>query len=365
MATETIFTLNARDNIYFDILGEYQTDDEFIYEEINNIFKNFISILEKKNVKYQDLKNCLIPSPKKNEIALVFDSSKVQSSSYVFDIFCKLIPLFPKQNHNSVLSGDFIGEDDQKEVLRDLFFKYIKPVREINYQYHNQFYFIYINNLTNKMVLTLNDGLKNYNPYIGYFDLTYSSLLKTHISFILSPNFIKYKTTIIIKNSEFEDVEDDINECDYSFEENGYKCISIPSIYFDLFLSYKIERQVYKGFENDTKISINAISQNVLDISGFNLIIEEKKLKYLLNEKTDNLERAGIINLTRNEIELLIDSKIKSNYIYNLTFLEQCKTIKFNIIIETQRVDIDKLMKFVVVLEYKPSTQILKLITMY
>lgn len=365
MATETIYTLNARDNIFFDILDDYQADREFLYKEINNTFKDFISILVKKNVKYQDLKNCLIPSSKKNEIAYVFDISKVESNLYGFDIFCNLVPLFPKQSCNSVLSGDFVGENNQKEFLRDLFLKHIKSVREIiNYQYHNQFYLIYINNLTDKMVQTINDGLKNYTPYIGYFDLAYSSILKTWISFILPSSFIKYNTTIITANPEIED-SDDITECNYSFEENGYKCTSIPSLYFSLFLCYKIERQVYKGYENDTKISINTISKNVLDISDFHLIIEGNKLKHLLNEKNDNLKRAGIVNLTKNEIELLINSKIKSNYIYNLTFLEQYKTIKFNIIIEKKRIDADKLMKLVVVLEYKPATQILRLITMY
>jgi len=69
MATETIFTLDARDNIYLDVVKDmFNLDESRIYTEINGTFDNCISILNKKKINYQDLKSALVPSDR-NEIA--------------------------------------------------------------------------------------------------------------------------------------------------------------------------------------------------------------------------------------------------------------------------------------------------------
>ncbi len=51
--------------------------------------------------------------------------------------------------------------------------------------------------------------------------------------------------------------------------------------------------------------------------------------------------------------------------IYNLSFLENFNTMKFNIIIEVPRFGPHKLMKLLLALEYKPEQRTLRLITMY
>lgn len=65
------------------------------------------------------------------------------------------------------------------------------------------------------------------------------------------------------------------------------------------------------------------------------------------------------------ELTELIKGKIESNYSYNLSFLEKYNTLKFNIIIEAQTIDSNKLMKLLIALEYKPDERKLRLITMY
>jgi hypothetical protein len=366
MTVKTIFTLDARDNIFLDVIkNRYNLDHSIIYSVINDSFKKCISILEQKNINYQDLKNSLVPRSDRNEIAFVFDRNRIDSSSYGFNVFSKLIPLFSKESCNSVLCGDYIGDNKRKDKLKFSFYEHIKSDKQINYINHNQFYIVYINNLSDKMVATFNDGLKQFNPYVGYFDLTYSSFLKTYLSTILVRLFIKSKTIIIAGHEDDRNNEEDVNVSKYPFEKNGFKCKSIQSMYYSLFLSYKIERKVYEGFESDTNFAINAISENVLDISDFTILVKEDKLRYILNEKADNLERAGITNLTLDELEIIIKAKIRSNYIYNLSFLKQSGTLKFNILIETKRTDTNKLMKLVVALEYMPMDKILRLITMF
>lgn len=357
---DTIFTLDGRDSIFLDAMkGWFNLDENTVHNEINGAFQECISILEEMKINYEDLKNGLIPRSGKNEIAFVFDRDKMEPS-YGFDAFSKLIPLLDKKSCNSVLFGDFIGADKLKHKLRSAFFKQIQKVREIDYQHHEQFCIIYINNLPDQSVKTINDGLSKFAPYVGYFDLTYSSFLKTYLSIVLSRHFLKSKSIIITANEV-----NDINIYGYPFEENGFKCKGVDTIYYGLFLSYKIEREVFEGFESDTTFAINAITKNVFHISDFNILVEEPKLQYLLREKADNIERAGITNLTLSEVELLIQDKINNNYIYNLCFRKESQTLKFNIIIETTRTDTNKPMKLTVALEYMPNEKTLRLITMF
>lgn len=365
MATETIFTLDARDNIYLDVVKDmFSLDESKIYAEINGTFDDCVSVLSKKKINYQDLKSALIPS-NRNEIAFVFDTLQIENAWYGLPVMSAILPLLDKQSSNSVLVGDYIGGNHMTDRLHSTFFESIKPVRQIDYQHHSQFYIVYINNLSDKMVETLNNGLKSFNPYIGYFDLTYSSFIKTYISTILVRLFLKNKTTIIQGHEDDRSNDENQNVSGYPFEENGYTCKSIQSMYYSLFLSYKIERQVFDGFQSDTTFSINAITENVFDIADFKLLVEEKKLPYLLKAKADNMERAGITNLTIEEIETLIKEKISSNYIYNMTFLQDHGTLKFNILIETTRTDSNKPFKLTVGLEYKPAVKTLRLITMF
>jgi hypothetical protein len=215
------------------------------------------------------------------------------------------------------------------------------------------------------MIQSINNGLNQYDPYIGYFNLTYSSLLKTYLSFILVSAFIKSKTTIISSSDNYLDIEEDENIYKQLFEKNGFICKNVPSRYYGLFLSYKIERSVYEGFNSDTEFSLNSITTNVLDLSEFTLIVGTDKFEYLLREKSGILDQTGITNLSPADLEFQIKEKIKENYIYNLTFLKQHSTIKFNLILELKKLDTKRQMKLLVALEYMPNNKTLRLITMY
>lgn len=365
MAIESIFTLDARDNILLEFIKSYfSMDDKQINSEINNTLQYVISILKRKGINYQELKSALVPS-EKNEIALIFDTKQIESSWYGLPVMSAVLPLFDKNSSHSVLVGDYIGKNDMIRRLHSEFFENIKTLKQINYQHHSQFYIVYINNMSNKMVETFNNRLNSFTPYVGYFDLTYSSFLKTYMSTILVRLFLKSRKIIIQGHEDDVENDNDINMSGYPFNEFGYTCKSIQSMYYDLFLSYKIERQVFDGFESDTTFALNSITENVFDINNFNLHVEESKMKHLLSVKRDNFERTGIANLTTREVEKLIKDKINSNYLYNLTFNKDHGTLKFNIIIETKRTDNNNPYKLTVALEYKPFNRTLRLITMF
>ncbi len=115
-----------------------------------------------------------------------------------------------------------------------------------------------------------------------------------------------------------EDSED-VNHTGYPFEEYGYAFRGVETIYYDIFLSYKIEREIFKGFESDSLFSINAVSKEVFSLDDLTLLVEDAKLRYLVDKKTGSMEAAGFIDMTVNQLEALIKSKMQHNYIYNLS----------------------------------------------
>lgn len=357
-----IFTLNARDNIYLDLLKNWLfLDEEYIYDNINGAFHDCVSELEMMNLKYEDLKYALIPRTDRREVAFVFDTLQVRSSYYGKEIFSHIIPLLSKKGANSILFGDFIGRNDLGDILRTAFFNHLRPIREIEYHHHKQFCIVYINNMSDNSVFSFNQSLLKCHSYVGYLDLTYSSFMKAYLSTILTHHFLKVKSNIITSYESSEAV----NVYGYPFEENGFVCNTLSTNLYSMFLSYKIEREVFPQFESDTIFSINAITKEVFSILEFELKIDNSKLQYLLRSKADNMQRAGFADLSLSGLKQVIIDRLSKNYIYNLSFVEEHKVIKFNIIIEVVRKDKGSQMKLLVALEYLPKDKILRLITMY
>lgn len=364
MSVKTIFTLNARDNVFLDVMKDYlNLNEDQIYSEIEYLFDELGLILESKNINYQDLKKGLIPSLDRKEVAFVFDTNRIKSGSYGADVFEHLLPAFSNTGSHSVLCGDYIGDDELKETLYEEFRNRLLTNCEIDYRHHSQFYIVYINNLSEKMLESFSEKLDDYAGYVGYFDLTVTSFLKSYLSTILVNSFLISKNQVISAHEDDRDNKEDLNMYGYSFEENGFNVRSIQSMYFMLFLSYKIERGVIAGFESDTSFSLNAIGSDVMDIYDFELQVEEKKLGYLKSEKGGSLKKADLSEVTVQELEELIKLKLKDNYIYNLTFIKEHNTLKFNIMLDvTAR---DGIIRLNAALEYLPSEKVLRLITMF
>ena len=366
MNNTSIHTINSRNNIVLDTIKDlFQLDDLQLNKEINSSFEELIRILIEKKIYYTELRKALTPQTDRNEIAFVFDTTKIESSMYGHEVFKKIIPLFDKKSSHSILSGDFIGKHEIKQELHDIFFKEIKIVKQIQYKHHSQFYLVYINNLSTQMFKNFKKGLESFDSFVGYFNLNTSSNIKNYLSTIISSTFLKNKKSIITTHEEDVDNKLNFNNLGFPFEENGYNCKSLQSIYYYLFLAYKIERKVIPKLENDTIFSLNSITTSVFDIAEFNIILEEKKLtEYLLVEKLQNLERAGLQEMTTSELEKLIKEKIQDNYIYDLSFLHEHNTIKFNIMLEIEHYKSFELIKIRVGLKYSPIEKTLTVLTM-
>ena len=78
---------------------------------------------------------------------LVFDTEKIESSWYGYEVFQKLIPLFNRCSSHSILCGDYIDRNNDQEKLYQELVSSIKLLRKSNYVHSSQFYFVYLINL--------------------------------------------------------------------------------------------------------------------------------------------------------------------------------------------------------------------------
>ncbi|MCH2393191.1 hypothetical protein [Oceanibaculum sp.] len=366
LLTKPLHTLNARDNVMLEVIRrQFNVSPEQMHKEIQALRHLVEEALARKGVSYDRLKTALIPSTKRREIALVFDSKAIDSSWYGYDIFKRLIPLFDRKSNHSILAGDYLGDNESQSMLFMAMNDAVTLRREVDFEHSTQFFIVYINNLTETMVRLINEGLTDYRAYVGYADTTYSSVFKLLISTMLVNVCVKHGSIIIQCHEDDLDLDEDVNTSGYPFEENGYICRSVPSYLEGTLLSYKIERPVIEGFEEDLEFSLNAISASPLPFTDFKVCVEDAKLAYLKCEKVGSMSAAGLENVSNVELAARIREKVLDNYIYNMAFDAEHNVHKFNIIIELPSVNEARPIRLLAALEYQAVNKVLRLITLY
>lgn len=366
METKSIHTLNARDNKMLEIIRDiFALSPEEMFHQIQNLRQAVEDALKFKEISYDALKTALVPDRQRMEIALVFDSTLVESSWYGYDVFNNVIPLFDKKSNHSILVGDFLDIPGRTDQLLGAFNESIVFRRSVEFHHPTQFYIVYINNLTRDMVNKFDNGLKNYKAYVGLADMTYNSRLKFYLSTMLVDMCIKHRNIIIQGHEPDRNDNENINISGYPFEENEFICRSISDDLFGVFLYYKIERPTFSKFDSDTHFSLNSVSRNPLPLDDFNIQVDDAKLTYLKNEKAGSLSRAGLTAVDSNELAKIIRAKLKNNYIYNLSFNSEHNVFKFNIIIEFNTNQEKLATRLLAALEYRPLEKVLRLITLY
>ncbi|MEK7389128.1 MAG: hypothetical protein AAB036_05480, partial [Elusimicrobiota bacterium] len=306
-----------------------------------------------------ELKAALVPSSDKEEVGFLFDPKRISSALYGSAIFKQLIPLLDPRTSHSILCGDLCHDNkDQLYALLQDSLELVKPFEFDGTELHC----VYLNNLTRESFKRINDGLQAFPAYIGFIPGTFSSPMRAYLSTILCRGILKHKQTVIQGHENDRPNEENCNIAGYPFEKSGYKCLSLQSMFFGLFLAYKIERPVFPGFETDTEFSLNVLSDEIVPLKELSVELEEKKLEYLRAEKGGSLKRAGISHLDPNDLAALIKSKIAASYIYNMALLPQHGTMKFNLMLE---LGTDEPVKITASLEYLPSKKNLRVITLY
>lgn len=360
----SIHTINARGHVMLEVMRDYfNLSPSQLRDEIRGMHQTVVAILRTKGVDYSKLRSALAPSTDRLEAGFLFDSCAIGSGCYGREVIKQVLSRLDKRTAQSVLCGDLSGNNQSLivEILREsMVFR-----RAFRFRHSTGIFCVYINNLSDSVLKQLNEELGCYQAYLGFIPATFQSRAKTYLSTCMANAFIKYGSCVIMGHEDDRPNGDNVNILMYPFEEYGYRVLSLQSCFFGTFLSFKIERAVYKGFEVDTEISLNAISDLLVPLASLTVMVDKAKHTYLLTEKRGILEKAQITMLSTEELAALIQSKIEQNYIYNLSFLSEHSVMKFNLIVEVPRKDGGFPARLVAAMEYRPEEEVLRLITLH
>jgi len=365
--TKPVYTLNARGNIFLEVMAQqFNLSTAQMRTEIQGLREMVVDALALKGLKYEDFKTALTPDQKRREVALVFDTQKIDSSWYGHEVWNRLIPLLDKKSKHSILVTDYSDRGAGQETMFDAMNSAVVFARDVNWKHSSQFYIVYITNVSDATIAHFDEGLRDWEAYVGFADTTFSSVFKLLLSMMAVNVCVKIGNVILQGHEDDVPNDEDCNMCGYPFEENGFVCRSIQSILEGTMLSFKIERPVIPGFEIDTHMSLNAVSEQPLPLDDFTVEVTEARLGYLRTAKAGSMERAGLQNMSAGELAEAIKDKIAGSYIYNMVHVAEYDVTKFNIIIEVPPFAPDgKPTRLLAALKYIPTRKTLELITLF
>ncbi|MFK0249588.1 hypothetical protein ACIQUM_33230 [Amycolatopsis azurea] len=351
-----IWTLNARDNFVLQVArSHFNLNSNSVQREIGVGYREVVDLLGRKGVDYSKLRAALVPQGDGAEAVFIFDSE----IEYGLEPFRRVLRMLDKTHSCSIFAGDLIGLPEG--LARSLLEEYVVWVKRPNLLHSSQLYGIYVNNLTQARLEALRGSLENVPCYVGIGDVTYGTPFKTWMSMTLTPCYVKLRQVFITAHSD--DLLDEENEDARGWLAKDWRCVSIASRYFEMFLSFKIERELSVDDLDDVYLSLNGISEHPVDLSALDIEIAPEKLGYLRREKAASLDRAGLSGLSVVEVRAQISSKMRSNYIYNLRYNAERGESQFNIMLEFLKGE--QKFRMMVALVYIPSARILRVTTAY
>lgn len=360
---QPIHTVNTRSHVMLEILRDHHGMVESrMKNEIQRMHAELIEILSAKNVDYASLRSALVPSIDKEEAFFLFDSSAIDTGLYGRQILDQLLPLLDSQSTHSILVGDLLENDPPLiyEIIRE---SLVLP-RPFIFKNFPLIFGVYINNLSSAAKKNIDSRLASYNPYIGYIPTTFQSRAKMYASTMMASFLLKKGKTLIIAHEDDRSNTENINITCYNLEQSGYKIVSLQDYYFSIFLSYKIERPAFYIDTTDIEIALNSVTSSVRPFDELDVILEDKKLGYLMFEKLGKMKKAGLAKADRTQIEHLIKQNVSNSYIYNLVYLNEHDVMKFNIILELEQ-EVGDPTRILVALEYMPDRNALRVLTLY
>ena len=130
---------------------------------------------------------------------------------------------------------------------------------------------------------------------------------------------------------------------------------------FGPLLSYKVQSERAPLHQRDLLVSLNAISDEPMELRDFEVLIPEAKFGYLRTKKNELLKIAVLDEHSREELAAVIRAEIENGDIYRLQ-TNPDDTVQFTIMLELPRADSHPV-KVVVGLKYFPALRQLSLVT--
>lgn len=356
-----IHVFNTTDTVVWSILkNNMMLNFDELNNEIRTAYNNMLKETKSKNIDYSKLRNMLTPQKDKKEICLFFDSDKIKDTWYGRVVFNQYFPLINNFNNICVFEGDFIAENKYQEDIYNYLLSNVTQYNSTTYHNSSQYHLVYINNLTENRVSQIIDGLQGYENFVGYIDTTYNSPFKSLVSTTIGQIYFIHNKNVVVPSDE-----PDVNNFAYQVDDYGMNIINIDSVLYSSFLCYKIPRDYFEFDIEDQIFSINSVTKAPEEITKYDIEIEKEKYEYLRANKLHSLTLVGQNIITLEELRNFISNNFNRNYLFNIKYLENHNTIKFNVIIDLKHIETTKTVRLIIALEYKYIEKNLRLITMY
>jgi hypothetical protein len=358
-----VHTIEARDNFLLQFMQDrFRLGDVDMNRFLVQSLRETTSALQSRGIDYAALRWALTPRANRQELALLFDLGQVADAWYGRAIHGRIIPLLGRNGSRSILDGDLLGDQSWLASLLSIHL----PDRPLRRPTHGtSVYCVYVNNCTPAMAQSVQDGLRGFAPFLGCADMTYSSDFKTYLSLVLGVSYVQHGRLIIQAHPDDAAVDANENTHGYPFATSGYDLRSVPEMYFDPFLSYKIERPVLVSDERDRRMSLNAVSSAPGDVTDWDIEIEPGRLGYLEREKGYALERLGILGKPAVTLVEMIRAKLASTYLYNLRYRPDFQVVSFNMLLELESHETGESFRAVAAFKYDHPRRAIQLLTLF
>lgn len=362
----SIHTLNARGNVMLSALREYFSwPDDQTFRVVQQFHRECLEILAQKGIRYEDLRSALTPQPGKEEAAFLFDEQRCNRDRVAgVDAADAVFKLLPRATTHSVLGGELI--DDKDEMARRLLGEAAVIAKDLDFKHPCFCFVVYVNNLSREALRSIDAGLRLHAGYLGFLPCSFASLAKTFVTMSLPNLAIRHKGLVILGHEDDRDNRENCNLHLHDYTTLGLRIKSLQSMYFGTFLSYKPERMLLEPSDDDLEMALRAMSPEVAPLHEMKVVIDDQKFeKYLQTQKRGKLQKAGLSELSRNELEQAIQSKLRSNYLYNIDWRDESdyQGSFFNIMLEFPR-EGGYPERLTAALEYRVQGKILRLVTL-
>lgn len=364
MSTFEIHTLNARDNFLLSFVHELSDgDSHLVNRTIVGAASRLKSALGEAGIDYAQLGPALTPRGKRHEIALIFEIAAIDSWNYGYEVHNRILGLLGRRESHSVLTGDLTGDQRRLAYLLKL---HMSGVREYEMaEVGTQLYCVYITNCAESAMSRYSDALRNYRPFIGACDLTFSSEFRSYLSLCVFPRYVQMGTQTIQAKGDEEPLLSNVNSTGYDFRRFGFSVFAVQSTYFDLLLSYKIERPPAAFDGPDQFFTLNAVSSDPVDLRECAIEIDDSKYQYLLEAKDGSLASLGLRGYPKSKLESAIRAKIHSTYLYRLRFNDEFSFSGFTVLLELDAIGADQPVRVAAGFEFDEKRRTIRLVTLF
>ncbi|MFB8190372.1 hypothetical protein ACFC14_13675 [Microbacterium sp. NPDC055988] len=356
----SILTLNQRHSYGLEVdRATFKMNAAQFRRWIREHYDSLVRGLAEYGIDYEQLGPALVPSTKRHEMALLFNVDALGDWWYSHAVTRRLLPLLDRKATRSVLHGD-IGW--HPSATRELAL-YSGLVRGTLSDWGEQLiYCVYLNNLSATQVTTLHTSFVDTPGYLGHVPATHHSAFRTEVADMLPAAFVQHRGAVITDHGLDEPLVGTSNEIGLPFDSFGFRTVSTVSALFAPLLSYKIQSQRAPLHRDDLLVSLNAISDDPMELNDFEVLIPEAKFGYLRSAKGELLKIAGLDEHSREDLAAVIRAEIENDYIYRLqTNIDG--TVQFTIMLELPRSD-GRQTKLVVGLKYFADRRQLSLVTL-